>query len=63
MNIFHTPRKFTFEEIRSWPPIHPENEIKVLERLLKDLEIKEEYEACAIVQRRIEALKDECRAN
>jgi protein-arginine kinase activator protein McsA len=50
-------RKFTLEEIHSWPEITVKEELSVLSRILKDLEREENYEFAAIVYNRMETLK------
>lgn len=47
-------RKFTLEEIHSWPEIHPDHEMKILQLLLNKLEDEEQYEECIVVYNRME---------
>ena len=54
MNIH---RKFTLEEIHSWPDVPVKEELTVLGSLLKDLEKAENYELAAVVYNRMETLR------
>ena len=49
-------RKFTWEEVQSWPEIHPDHELLVLQLLLEKLEKEEDYETCIVVKRRMDFL-------
>ncbi|MGP8215462.1 MAG: hypothetical protein ACLQQ4_07860 [Bacteroidia bacterium] len=51
-------RKMTLDE--KLPVISPQQEIKVLEVLLKSLERDENYEVAEIAYRRILALREQC---
>ncbi|MGP8215555.1 MAG: hypothetical protein ACLQQ4_08330 [Bacteroidia bacterium] len=50
-------RKMTLGE--KLPVISPQQEIKVLEYLIRQLELEENYETCEIAYRRIQSLKQQ----